>query len=383
MIDSPGKQVATRRTFLKSAAAGAALGPLAGRVWGAPGEPPNQSDAERAITELYRSLTPQQRAEVCFDWDFRVDIKYGRTPLWHLDPQGVLLRTHVSNAWKITPRLIGSGFYTDEQRELILDVLRTTMAPDWIAKLQQQAREDSGMPWGGDQAIAIFGEPGSGACQCVITGFHLTIRATTQRNALAAFGGPISHGHQPSGFYEKLNHPGNFFWKQSLLANEVYKLLDAEQQRQALVTANIPWFKYHDDVVQIDRTLIVPDTPWDLPRHEQDIRFRRSGDPPLGLPVAQFGSEQRSALDAVLASLLEPYRQQYQDQVKDCLKQQGGLVACSLAFYKEHDLGEDGIWDNWRLEGPALTWFFRGTPHVHIWIHAARDPGAPVSSHFG
>jgi hypothetical protein len=380
MTHASRKQVVPRRAFLKTAAAGAALSSLAGRGWGAPAENAGKSDSERAITALYRSLTPEQRAAVSFDWDFRVDIKYGRKPLWRPDPQGVRLRTHVSNAWRITPQLIGSEFYTDEQRELILDVLRTTVAPDWIDKLKQQARDDSGVAWGGDQALAIFGEPGSGPCQCVITGFHLTVRATTQSNPQAAFGGAITHGHQPSGFYEKFNHPGNFFWKQGLLANEVYKLFDAQQQRQALVTENLPIFQY---LGEVDRSVIVPDTPWDAPRREQDIRFRRSGDPLLGLPIARFGSEQRSALDAVLASLLEPYRQEYQDQVFDCLKQQGGLQACSLAFYQERDMGNDGIWDNWRLEGPALTWFFRGSPHVHIWIHVAQDPKAPVTSYFG
>jgi len=222
--------------------------------------------------------------------------------------------------------------------------------------------------------------PGAGPCQCVITGFHLTIRATTERSSQAAFGGPISHGHQPSGFYEKVEHPGNFFWKQSLLANEVYRMFDAGQQQQALVKENLP---YYQRLNEIDRSVILPDTPWDAPRREQDIRFRRVGDPALGLPVARFGRDQRSALEAVLAGLLEPYRSDYQNQVFDCLKQQGGLQACSLAFYQERDLGNDGIWDNWRLEGPALTWFFRGSPHVHIWIHVAREPSAPITSYFG
>ncbi len=274
MTPAPRNHVVPRRALLKTAAAGTALGFLAGRGWGAPAEPARKSDSERAITALYQSLTPEQRAAVCFDWDFRVDIKYGRKPLWRPDPQGILLRTHVSNAWRITPQLIGSTFYTDEQRELILDVLRTTMAPDWIDKLKQQVRDDSGVAWGGDQALAIFGKPGHGACQCSITGFHLTVRATTETNPLAAFGGAITHGHQPSGFYEKFNHPGNFFWKQSLLANEVYKLLDAPQQRQALVKENLPSFQY---LGEVDRTVIVPDTPWDCaaPRAGHSLSSQR------------------------------------------------------------------------------------------------------------
>ena len=59
---------------------------------------------------------------------------------------------------------------------------------------------------------------------------------------------------------------------------------------------------------------------------------------------------------------------------------QGGLEACSLAFYKDGDLGDDGEWDNWRLEGPSFVWYFRGEPHVHIWIHIADDPSVVLNA---
>jgi hypothetical protein len=64
----------------------------------------------------------------------------------------------------------------------------------------------------------------------------------------------------------------------------------------------------------------------------------------------------------VLLSLIEPYRKEDQDKVQDCLKKQGGLDRCSLTFYQEGDTGDDGEWDNWRLEGPAFVWYFRGSP---------------------
>ena len=206
------------------------------------------------------------------------------------------------------------------------------------------------------------------------------MRATSQSQPLAAFGGPITHGNQPSGFYEKVGHPGNIFWNQALRANEVYKLLDDKQQRQALIAESVPFFQRQG---VIDRTTILPDTPWDEPRRESDIRFRRPGTSSPGLPLDQISSQQRHALEAVLASLVEPYQRAYQDQVFDCLKRQGGLEQCSLAFYEDRDLGDDGQWDNWRLEGPSLVWFFRGSPHAHIWIHVAGDPSAPMTSYFG
>jgi len=40
----------------------------------------------------------------------------------------------------------------------------------------------------------------------------------------------------------------------------------------------------------------------------------------------------------------------------------------------------------WLVNRPlsrVLTWFFRGNPHVHIWIHVANDPQAPFSAYFG
>ena len=62
------------------------------------------------------------------------------------------------------------------------------------------------------------------------------------------------------------------------------------------------------------------------------------------------------------------------------LKKQGGLDACSLAFYEADDLGKDGIWDNWRLEGPSFVWHYRGAPHVHVWVHVADDPDVELNS---
>src|SRR5271157_5231930 len=39
---------------------------------------------------------------------------------------------------------------------------------------------------------------------------------------------------------------------------------------------------------------------------------------------------------------------------------------------KEGDIGNDGVWDIWKLEGPAFSWYFRGSPHVHTWLNVAR-----------
>jgi len=82
-----------------------------------------------------------------------------------------------------------------------------------------------------------------------------------------------------------------------------------------------------------------------------------------------------------VAGKREPFRQSDRDEVTRCLKTQGGLDACHLAFYKEGDLGSDGLWDNWRLEGPSFVWYFRGNPHVHVWDNVAATPKIELNSY--
>ena len=36
------------------------------------------------------------------------------------------------------------------------------------------------------------------------------------------------------------------------------------------------------------------------------------------------------------------------------------------------------LWAAWRLEGPAFVWYFRGNPHVHVWVNVADDPSMPL-----
>jgi hypothetical protein len=46
-----------------------------------------------------------------------------------------------------------------------------------------------------------------------------------------------------------------------------------------------------------------------------------------------------------------------------------GLENLHLAYFKGQDLGKDGVWDVWQIEGPNMLWYFRGDPHVHCWVH--------------
>jgi hypothetical protein len=64
------------------------------------------------------------------------------------------------------------------------------------------------------------------------------------------------------------------------------------------------------------------------------------------------------------------------------LNRQGGLDQCSLAHYKAGNLTDTmfGEWDNRRLEGPAFVWYFRGEPHVPVWVNVANDPSVALNA---
>jgi hypothetical protein len=336
--DNPPDLTLDRRGFLGAAAAAAG-----GLLWATPrvtAAPTPSSAAETAVKALYETLNDMQKKAVCFDWDYK-------------DARG-LLRTHVSNNWHITKQTIDSDFFTKDQKALILAIYKGIFNPDWHERLMKQLKDDTnGRPFGADQNIAIFGKPGDGKFEFVMTGRHLTCRADGNSESHVALGGPIFHGHAASGFNEKVHHPGNVFWHQALLANKVYQLLDGKQQEKALAPR--------------------------LPA-ESAVGFRGKEGKIPGIPVTEMSSDQKDALGKVLLSLIEPYRKEDQDEVNACLKKQGGLDACRLTFYKEGDIGDDGEWDNWRLEGPSFVWYFRGTPHVHIWINVADDPSVVLNA---
>lgn len=340
--DAPGPAV-SRRQFLRTSAA-AALTAGAAPLFAsrAAAAPTPTSPAETAVKALYDSLTAAQKKEICFAWD-------------HTDPKRGLLRTFVSNNWHITkPTVTGGDFFTRKQQGIVHDVFKGLINPEWYDKFQTQLKDDTGgKPWGAAQSIAIFGEPGTDKFEFVITGRHQTLRADGNTQGNVAFGGPVFYGHAPQDV-EKPDHPGNVFWPQARAANKVFEMLDGKQRKRA----------------------VVPHSP-----RESAVGFRgkKLGEAP-GLPVSEMAKEQRAELQAVLEKLVEPFRVEDRDESLAHLKAQGGLDACVLTYYEDADVGDDKVWDNWRLEGPAFVWYFRGDPHVHVWVNIADDPAVKTNA---
>jgi hypothetical protein len=319
-----------RRDFLRTSTAAAAAIALPGM---APGEPP-----ETVVKTLFESLNEKQKAQVCFPWE-------------HKDRDRGLLRCYISNNWRITKPAIKSEFFTAAQQGMIREIFQGIINPDWTERFDRQFKDDLG-GFGVAQSIALFGSPGKGPYEFVLSGRHGTVRCDGNSNDHVAFGGPIVYGHAASGYYEKSNHPDNVFWHQSVAANNLFKMLDGKQRGLALLKE-------------------APD--------EAQITFRGKDGPFPGVPIRDLSPDQKDHMQQVLQKLIEPYRQSDRDEAVACLKAQGGLDACSLSFYQEDDLGNDGIWDNWRVEGPSFVWHYRGAPHVHVWVHVA-DTSSVVSN---
>ena len=323
----------SRRHFLGAsvtAAAAAAL-PLGASAALAAPETAKPPAAESVVKLLYESMSDKQKQAVCFDWDYTERTRG-------------LLRTRIQNNWKITKPDIKSDFYTADQQQMIRDIFKGITNPDWLDRWDQQLKDDVG-GFGRRQSIAIFGTPGSGKFEFVLASRHMTLRCDGDSADHVAFGGPILYAHEGEALFEKPHHPGNVFWHQALEATELYNTLDGKQQRQALVVSGMPT--------------------------EHHVGFRGPKGKFQGLPVSEMSKDQAANLQRILKLMLEPFRQSDQDEVVQCLDAQGGLQKCNLAFYKEGDLGEDQIWDNWRLEGPSFVWYFRGKPHVHVWVNVA------------
>lgn len=332
--DSFSDDSVTRRRFVQTVgatavAASAAPGVLAGEV-------KKQAKSETLVKKLFTTFTPKQREHIHFGWDEK--------------RKGVPLRLHVAANWFITDKKVGGDFYTAEQKDLIEAIFWGLYNPDWHDRIKRQLRDDArGF---GSQTIALFGEPDSGKFEFVMTGRHLTVRCDGDSAEHAAFGGPIFYGHAVKG-EEDPNHPGNVFWSQALKANKLYTMLDGKQRKQSLVKS----------------------APV-----EKDVHFRKGKSAPEGMPVAEMSADQKEQVQKVLKSLIEPYRGTDRKEALAALKTQGGLDKCRIAFYESDDIGEDGVWDTWRLEGPAFVWHWRGNPHVHVWVNVADDPKLQIAT---
>jgi hypothetical protein len=288
----------------------------------------SELDAGVAVTQLHGSLTARQKAVIAFPFD---------------DER----RTRVDANWSVTSPEIGDDFFSTEQRWLIDQALRGLLSEDAYERTMRQMSDD----WGGlaEYNIALYGDPAS-LCQWQITGRHVTLRAWGGQ-ANQGLGGPIVYGHG-------LGDPKeNLFFYQTLEANRIFSTLSPDERARALLDE-------------------APD--------EDDVAIRGTAGKFPGLPLRDLTAEQRALLDGLLSTLAVTFREPTAKAIRAELDRAGGAAGLHLAFYKEDDLDDDGVWDLWRLEGPNFVWHFRGAPHVHAYVNmGGADEVPPPASAAG
>lgn len=313
----------SRRSFLKSTLGGVAAVAAGGALAPALHAEAAKAQPETLVATLYKSLDEAQRKAICFPFD---------------DP----LRSKVDNNWFITKTRLRD--FTKDQQAMIREIFMGLHSPEYAEAVLKQVTHDSGKEGFEGSAIALFGQPGTGKFEFVLTGRHCTRRCDGDSVEGAAFGGPIFYGHAAQGFYEKADHKGNAYWYQAVRANEVFKMLDGRQRAKALLDE--PRAEKGTDTVKLSG--------------------KKTGLP--GIPVADLSRDQREHVRKVMADLLAPFRKADADEAMK-LVEANGFDNVHMAFYKAEDIGNDGVWDIWQLEGPAMVWYFRGAPHVHTWVH--------------
>jgi hypothetical protein len=344
----PGKSIcsdctgASRREFLKTAAGGiaAATAASAGMLSLAPrrvlGAAPQAAAPETLVQQLYKSLDENQKKIICFPFD---------------DP----LRSKVDNNWHIIKQPLSAVFNKD-QRALVREIFMDMHSEEYAQKVLRQVEHDNADDNGGGFegcAVALFGEPGEvgkSKFEFVFTGRHVTRRCDGNSVEGEAFGGPIFYGHAAEGFREKATHPGNIYWYQAKRANELFQALDGKQRKIALRTD---------------------------PREEQGtatVALRGTDQGLTGIPLSELAADQKKLAREVMADVLAPFRQT--DATKAMkLVEDAGFDKLHMTFYSVQDIGNDGVWDLWQIEGPSMLWYFRGAPHVHTWVHV-KEPKA-------
>jgi hypothetical protein len=227
---------------------------------------------------------------------------------------------------------------------MVREIFTKLHSEEYADRILEAAIHDNGQRGLGACSVALFGEPGTGKFEFVLSGRHVTRRCDGDSVQGAAFGGPIFYGHAALSDEEEAHHPGNVYWFQARRANEVFQALNGKQRELALQERARP--ERGTDTVR--------------------LTGKRSG--LEGIPLTELTADQRELVRKVMADLLAPFRKPDADEALK-LVDAAGFEHVHLAFFKQDDIGNDGVWDIWQLEGPNMLWYFRGSPHVHTWVN--------------
>ena len=317
----------SRRKFLKSStvATASALLPFGAINTTLAAKEKTLPKSETLVKTLYTSLNQKQKSSICFPFDHK-------------------LQHEVENNWFIVKKSRVGDDFNKNQQAMIREIFMNMHSEEYAKKVLKQVEDDSGRKGFGECSIALFGEPDTGKFEFVLTGRHTTRRCDGDSEEGTAFGGPIFYGHAARSFNEKAHHPDNAYWFQAKRVNEVFQMMDGKQRKQALLD-----FSRNE-------------------RGKETVKLTGKKEGLEGIRMTDLTFDQKDEMRKVLGDMLAPFREVDR---KESLKliEKSGFDNLHLAFFKDEDIGQDGMWDTFQIEGPNMIWLFRGDPHVHTWMH--------------
>jgi hypothetical protein len=298
--------------------------------------PPQRRDItslDELAAEVHAELAGSAGARACFDYDH---------PLRQVHNRGVWLGGLTVDAATLSW----------SARRALTTILRAKLSTAGFERLlSQYPSRFSGVNF---LQLLLFGTPGRGPWQMLLSGIHLNLRVGSPIHDGTAFGGPQVYGDQRGN--ERAGLPGNVFRYQMQSAHELVTGLTAAN-RGAIRVAQAP-----------PQTCIAV--------QGRAGRFD-------GVPVADLPVQARRQAQTVVGGILESYGEEDAAYAWECLHRNGGVDGLRFADYDVDFEGGRHAGDNpsqiFRLEGPGAVFYFRGEPHVHAFVSVERNPDHPLS----
>jgi hypothetical protein len=298
--------------------------------------PPQRWDMaslDELAAEVHAELARSAGARACFDYDHPLRQVHNRG-LW----LGGLTVSAATLSWSA--------------RRALTTILRGNLSASGFERLlSQYPSRISGVNF---LQLLLFGTPGRGPWQMLLSGIHLNLRVGSPIHDGTAFGGPQVYGDQRGN--ERPGLPGNVFRYQMQTAHELVAGL-TPAYRGAIRVAQAP-----------------PQTC---------IAVQGRGGRFDGVPVADFPVQARRQAQAVVSRVLENYGEESSAYAWDCLHRNGGVDGLHFADYDVDFQGGRHAGDSpsqiFRLEGPGAVFYFRGEPHVHAFVSVERSLDQPLS----
>lgn len=316
-----------RRELMQSAGAvTAGLAMFSGASKAVAADAAKKSTTDSLPMQLYKSLSDEQREKICL-------------PVNHKS------RQYISNWWYVHRDHRLNNTFDKDQLKLIQEIFDSLHHPEHQAAVNKQVKIDQYGKEKNAPSVGFFGTPADEDFEFIYTGHHVTRRCNAHSDKGLGFGGaPIFYGHFPEEFNEKKDHPGNPYWYQGKIFNDFVQSLDDKQQAEALAMT---------------------------PRSERPnavIQKVKMGSP--GLACSELSKDQQQMLISAMRRMLVMFREDDVNATIAAIEKKKMVDQLHVSFYGgRFDIGSDGVWDTWQIEGPEMVWYFRGQPHIHSYFH--------------